>query len=254
MPLAITRAISDSFPDCQLTHLERQPIDLLIARQQHRHYQETLRSLGCRVVELPADDSLPDCVFVEDTALVLPEVGVILHPGAASRRPETVAVTVALAPYRKLLSITAPGTLEGGDILVLGKIIYVGLSSRSNPAGIAQLAAHLQPYGYQVVGVELNDCLHLKSAITQVSPEALLVNRLWVDVESFQGWRLIDIHPAEPFGANALRLSGQVIYPSAYVETASRLEFNGLIVLPVDVSELAKAEGGVTCCSLIFEG
>jgi len=243
--IAITRDVSASIARAELTHLERVPIDYERARAQHAQYRDTLAALGCTVIELPADPAYPDCVFIEDTAVVLSDVAVITRPGAESRRGETAVVAEALARYRPLVHIEAPATLDGGDVLVLGDTIYVGLSSRSNEAALAQLRTLT---GREVIGVNLRDALHLKTAITQVSPDALLVNRDWLDVAPFAHWRMIDVDRAEPFGANALLLDDHVIYPRAFPRTAARLPN----VTLVDADELAKAEGGVTCCALVF--
>jgi dimethylargininase len=243
--IAITRDVSPSIAHAELTHLERVPIDYERAREQHRQYQQALASLGYTVVELPADPAYPDCVFIEDTAVVLSDVAVITRPGAESRRGETAAAAEALAAYRPLVRIEAPATLDGGDVLVLDDTIYVGLSSRSNAAALDQLRTLT---GRKVVGIPLGGALHLKTAITRVSAEALLVNREWIDVAPFAGWTLLDVDPSEPFAANALLLGESVIYARAFEHTLAKLR--GLDVHLVDADELAKAEGGVTCCCL----
>jgi dimethylargininase len=253
MPIAITRAVSSRIAQCELTHLERIPIDYQAAVRQHAGYEACLEGLGYRVTQLPSADSLPDSVFIEDTAIVLDEAAVITRPGAASRRDETASVAQTLALYRPLLVIEAPGTLDGGDVLRLGKTLYVGLSQRSSSEGIEQLRRLVQPYGYTVQAVSLTGCLHLKSAVTQIAGDMLLVNSNWVDPGLFGHWRLVEVDPAEPFAANALLLEGDLVYPAAYSRSAARLEQAGLRLHRVDVSELAKAEGGVTCCSLLFE-
>jgi len=206
------------------------------------------------VERLPPDADLPDSVFVEDTAIVLDELAIITRPGAASRRPETEAIQRALEPYRQLTHIFEPGMLDGGDVLVVGETIYVGLSTRSNRLGIEQLGYLVAPHGYQVRSVEFHSCLHLKSAVTRVSEDALLVQADWVNPRLFTDIETIQVHPEEPHGGNALWLDGSVLYSSGFERTRERLEKVGLTVRTVDLSELAKAEGGVTCCSLIFEG
>jgi dimethylargininase len=251
MTIAITREISPRFAECELTHIERTPIDVEIARAQHRAYVETLRKLGCEVIELPAEPDLPDSVFVEDTAVILPEVGVITRPGADSRRPETESITRALTPLIKLVHVREPATIDGGDVLVLGKRIFMGLSTRSNQESIDQLNEILREYGYSVLGAELHDCLHLKSAVTQVAEKTLLINKNWVDPSCFGKFDLIEVDPSEPHGANCLRIGNSIIFPTAFPKTRSRLEQRGYHVVTVEVSELAKAEGAVTCCSLI---
>jgi dimethylargininase len=252
MPIAITRQVSPNIGLCELTHLARQAIDVDRARAQHRRYEETLAALGCEILQLPAEPDLPDSVFVEDTAVVLDEVAIIARPGTESRRPETAAVAKALTSYRGLVYIDPPGTLEGGDVLRIDRTLYVGLTNRSNPAGHDQLRALLQPFAYTVVSVPVDGCLHLKSAVTQVSADTLLINRSWVDAGAFGSRRFVDVHPEEPSAANALLLGGTVMYPAAFPHTWRRLEEEGIPVRSIDVSELGKAEGGVTCCSLIL--
>jgi dimethylargininase len=252
--VAITRDVSPSIRNCELTHIEREPIDVDRARSQHREYEECLAKLGCKVVSLPAEPELPDSVFVEDTALVLDELAVIMRPGAASRRPETGSIAKALSAYRELSYIEEPGTIDGGDVLGIGKAIFVGLSYRSNAAGIEQLRRIVAPLGYRVEGVSVAGCLHLKTAVTQVAGDTLLINRACIDSGVFPKMRLIEVAPTEPSGANALLVNDRVVYPAAFPLTLGRLRERGLDVSVVDASELAKAEAGVTCCSLIFQG
>jgi dimethylargininase len=252
MLLAITREISPAIAKCELTYLAREPIDLELARAQHRQYTECLAQLGCTVQQLPAEAELPDSVFVEDTAVVLDEVALITRPGADSRKPETESTARALAPYRQLLRLTAPGALDGGDVLRCGRELFVGLSGRSNQAGIDQMTSLLRPFGYRVTSVNVNGCLHLKSAVTEVAKNTLLINSRWIDPAPLSGKKLIEVDDAEPFGANALLINDTVLYPSHFPATRRILEANGIEVITVDASELGKAEGGVTCCSLIF--
>jgi dimethylargininase len=254
MYIALTRPVSASITSCELTHLERQPIDVDRARAQHRQYEQALAALGCRVERLPEEPDLPDAVFVEDAAVVLDELAILTRPGAASRRQETRTVARTLKPYRRLAAIQAPGTLDGGDVLRVGRTLYVGLSGRSNRAAIDQMRALLAPLGYAVHGVGVEGCLHLKSAVTLVAADTLLVNRDWLDVSAFGDLRLVDVDAAEPSAANALWIGESVIHAAAYPRTRRRLEETGIVIHAVDVSELAKAEGAVTCCSLIFGG
>jgi dimethylargininase len=169
------------------------------------------------------------------------------------RRGETKAPAEALRAYRRVAAIEPPGTLDGGDVLRLGKRLLVGLSSRSNEAGVEQLRRLAGPFGYSVDSVQVKGCLHLKSAVTQVAESTLLINRDWVDSGAFVGLELVDVDPGEPFGGNALLVGDAVIYPAGYPATRRRLEGRGIGVKAVDVAELGKAEGGVTCCSLIFD-
>ena len=253
MTIAVTRKISPRFNECEITHIERTPIDLDLAHEQHDSYVHLLADLGCQVIELPEEPGLPDSVFVEDAAFVLPEVAVITRPGADSRKPEVETIIPALAPYRPLLHVASPATVDGGDVLVAGRQIFVGQSTRSNREAVAQLNSLLDDYGYKVWGVEMKDCLHLKTAVTRVDDSTLLINKNWVDPSNFPGFDLIEVDASEPFAANCLPVRGRIIYPTTFPKTRKRLEENGFDVAPIDLSELAKAEGAVTCCSLIVE-
>jgi dimethylargininase len=252
--IAVTREVSAALPRCELSYLPRKPIDLDLARDQHRAYEEALESLGCRLVSLPELPEQADAVFVEDTALVLDELAIITRPGAESRRAETLSMAALLAGFRKLTYIQAPATLDGGDVLVVGRTLYVGRSGRSNPAGIAQLAKAVEPHGYAVAAVELKGCLHLKTAATLVAPGLLLIDPVCVDRRAFTDLDFLEVDPEEPHGANALLVGHRVIYPRSCPRTRERLLGRGLQLVSVDMSETEKAEGGVTCCSLVFEG
>jgi dimethylargininase len=249
--IAVTRDVSPRFNECEITHLDRTPIDIGVALAQHHAYVQALKELGCAVLELPAEPDLPDSVFVEDTAVVLPDVALITRPGADSRKPETDSTARALAPYRELVYIKPPATVDGGDVLVLGRDIFVGMSTRSNTEALDQMNLMLGRFGYQAHAVELHDCLHLKSAVTPVDGNTLLINRNWVDAEHFKGHDLIEVDASEPYAANCLPINGSVIYPTAFPGTAEKLQARGYPIKPVPVDELAKAEGAVTCCSLI---
>jgi dimethylargininase len=251
MEIAILREVSASLGRCELTHIERKPIDVGVARAQHREYERVLASLGCSIVLLPEQPELPDAVFVEDTAVVLAELAIITRPGALSRRPEAPSVAAALARYRRLVHIEAPGTIDGGDVLVAGTNVFIGETGRSNGHAIEQVARALHGLGYVVRGVPVNGCLHLKSAATLCGPNTLLVNPAWVDPALLRGNAIIDVDPLEPHAANALVLDGGIVYPSSFPRTRERLRALGMAVHDIDLSELAKAEGAVTCCSLI---
>lgn len=253
MRVAITREVSSGIARCELTHMEREPIDIGRARAQHAEYQRALAALGCNVVCLPEEPDLPDSVFVEDVAIVLPEIAILTRPGAASRRSEVESIRAALAPHRRIERIDPPATLDGGDVLVIGRTILVGLSSRSDTRAVEQLQAIVAPWGYEVAPTPILGCLHLKSAVTRIDDDCLLVNTAWVEPSTLPAMRRIEIDPAESFAANALRVGTCVIHPAEFARTRRRIEAEGIEVVPVDVSELAKAEGGVTCCSLIFE-
>jgi dimethylargininase len=253
MQIAITHEVSPAIARCELTYLERVEINYDLACRQHAAYCRALGELGCLVNTLPAEPELPDSVFVEDPALVLDEIAVLTRPGAASRQPEVEGLRAALSQHRPLVQIEAPATLEGGDILRIERMLFVGQSTRSSAEAIAQLAALVAPYGYRVQGVPLTGCLHLKSAVTQAAPGVVLLNPAWVSPAVFAAYRCLEVDPAEAHAANILLLEGGTIYPAAFPRTLARLRQAGVRPHTLDVSELQKAEGAVTCCSLIIQ-
>jgi dimethylargininase len=250
--VAITRAVSDGLAACELTHLPRAVIDVERARVQHVAYEQALMHLGCRVRQLAATPDMPDSVFVEDTAIVLDDVAVVTRPGAVSRRRETTAVEAELAKHRPILRIEAPGTIDGGDVLVEGRTIFVGRSSRTNRAGFDQLRAHLLPFQYDVRAVTVSGALHLKSAVTAIADDTLLINPAWAPADAFAGFSLVTVDPGEPGAANAVRVGDALVYPESFPRTGDRLQALRYNITAVDVSELQKAEGAVTCCCLLF--
>jgi dimethylargininase len=253
MPIALTRAVSPSLAACELTHLRRAPIDVARATAQHAAYERCLAGLGCEVIRVGGepDADLPDSVFIEDTALVLDEVAIALRPGAAPRRGEVAAVADALAAFREVIHLDAPATMDGGDVLRLGRRLYVGLSTRTNAYGIDRLRTLVAGFGYEVLAVPVAGCLHLKSAVTEIGDCLVLLDPRAVDGEAFEGVERVEIDASEPAAANALRVGETVVMPSAHVRTAERVARRGVEVRTVDVTELARAEGGVTCCSLM---
>jgi dimethylargininase len=253
MLIAITRPISSTINRCELTHLARTPIDLPRAISQHDNYEQCLAEVGCQVIRLPAMPECPDAVFVEDTCIAFDELAIIARPGATSRLRETTSVMDAMKPYRRLYRIEAPGTLDGGDVLCMGRKVFVGRSTRSNPDGIAQLRDLLAPHGYVVIAVEMAGGLHLKSAVTIVAARTILVNSSWVDPAVFGADRVIVADENEPAAANGLLIGTTMIYSTVFPKTQMRLVEHGIKLLTVDMSELAKAEGAISCCSVVFE-
>lgn len=252
MRIAITRGVSPAIARCELTHIERCPIDLDTIRAQHDNYVESLRRVGCHVVSLPAEPDLPDSMFIEDIAVVADEVAVLTRPGAPSRAGETSAVAAALKPYRSLSAIEPPGTIDGGDVLRIGRTFYVGMSTRTNREGASQLRKFVSPFGYRVIEVEVTGCLHLKSAVTQCAENAILMNPQRVDAKHFASLQIIEVDPSEPDAANCLWECGTLFFPAAFPLTRARLEAANLRCHTLDVSEIAKAEGALTCCSITF--
>lgn len=252
--IAIVRTVSPRMAECELTHLDRQPINIALAEKQHEEYLDALRRLGCELeqaLELPFH---PDSIFVEDCAVVVPELAIVTRPGAESRREEVFSIAEVLERYReKVYYIEAPGLLDGGDVLRVGKQIWVGLSGRTNADAVLQMQSILKPHGYSVDAVRLQGgCLHLKSAVTQVAEDTLLLNPDWVDPANFPGFDIIETDPDEPGAGNALLIGDTVIYPVDFPLTALELADAGIELLLVDNSEVIKAEGGVTCCSVLL--
>lgn len=251
--IAIVRPPAVTLGDCELTHLERQPIDVGKAVEEHRDYCRLLVEHGYQVVALEADPRFPDGVFVEDAAVVLDEAAIICRPGARSRRGETADVARALEPYRALLHVEAPATVDGGDVLAHGKRIFVGRGSRTNCKGVDALRGLVTPHGYDVVAVPVDGALHLKTAVTSLNHETVILNPEWIDRNAFAAYRMIDVDPDEPFAANVLRLGDHVIMNASCPRTIDRVRSRGYEVIPHAFPELAKAESGLTCSSLLCE-
>jgi dimethylargininase len=250
--IALTRGVSPALAACELTFLPRAAIDVAQAVAQHAAYCRLLEDLGLEVLRLPAHPAQPDCCFVEDTAVVLDEVAVLAHPGAPSRRGEVAPVASALEAYRPLAPIPSTARLDGGDVLVLGRRIFVGSSARTDVAGAQALQRLLAAFGYEVVPVGVTGCLHLKSAVTAIDEGTVLANPDWVDLAPLGGIDVVRVPVEEPGAANVLRAGGSVIAHAGFPRTIDLLGARGLDVRPIDVSEFLKAEAGVTCKSLVF--
>src|SRR5947209_6652744 len=252
MIVALTREPARALDACQLTYREREPIDASVAAVQHSAYREALKACGAEVVTLPRIDELPDSVFVEDTAIVLDELAVLTRPGVESRRAEVRAIESEVARLRPVAEVEPPATLEGGDVLRAGRKLYVGLSQRTNAEGVAALAALTAPHDYEVVSVGLRDCLHLKTGCSALDDETILVNPDWIDAGVFRGLRVVAVDAEEPWAANVLRVGHTLCVGAAFPRTARKLTASGYRVRAVDCSEFAKAEGALTCMSLLF--
>lgn len=253
MLTALTRQPGPNLGACELEYLSRQDIDFDKALEQHRRYEACLTGLGTKVVSLAPDPQFPDGVFVEDPAVVVDEIAVMTRMKSERRRREAESIAAALARFRKLAWIREPATLEGGDVMRVGKTLYVGISSRTNQAGAEQLAALLGPFGYRVVPAGVRGCLHLKTACSWLGERTLLANREWFDPSAFPDFEIISVASGEPWAANVLRVGKTIIIPSAFPRTGEALARLGFQVRPFDVTELMKAEAGLTCMSIIFE-
>lgn len=252
--LALTHVPSPNLAEGQRTCIDRVPIDYDLAVQQHAQYCAALRSCGVDVHVLDVNRHLPDAVFVEDTAVVLDEVAVLTSMGTEARRGELPAIALALEPHRPLVSMKGPATLEGGDVLRVGRRLLVGLSVRTNLAGLKALEEIVSRYGYRVLPVPVHGCLHLKTAGTALPDGSLLVNPSWLDMQALQSFTTVFVPEDEPWGANTLPVGDVVLLAAEHPQTANLLRRLGLDVCPVPLSEFAKAEGGVTCLSLLLEG
>ncbi len=251
---ALVRKPSPSIVNCELSFLERRPIDFHLLVKQHEYYCHTLSTLGIQVSFLEALNFAPDGVFVEDGAIVLNEIAVICRPGTPSRLIEVPSIANILLSKRKVIgTIASPGTLDGGDVLMIGRRLYVGRSARTNDSGITQLQNLVLPCDYQVIAVDIQDCLHLKSGITFLGNGFVLANPKWIDMEKFKEFEVININPEEHFAANALLIDDKLIYGQEYPKTTKLIENAGFKLIQVPNFEFAKAEGGLTCRSLIFE-
>lgn len=257
MLTAIVKAPARSLVDAsELTFIERVPMDFDLVREQHAVYCRALAHAGAHVVTLDASHDLADSVFVEDTAVILDELAIITRPGATSRQPETAYIEPALARYRPIERIQAPGTLDGGDVLRVGRTLFVGASTRTNAVGIEQLERLAQPLGYTVIPVAVLDSLHLKTACTALDASMIVLNPDWIDPEPFKGFARMTVAAGEPFGANVLPIGSSLIVNEAFPRTleliAKHSDSSGARLIAVNVSEFGKAEAGLTCLSLLL--
>jgi dimethylargininase len=250
--MAITHTPSTNMQEYERTYVDDQAIDLALANAQHAAYCAALRRCGAEVITLDVNSAMADCVFVEDTAIVLEEIAVMMSPGAPSRRREPAGIEPTLRAYREVKRVTLPGTIDGGDVVVAGKQIFVGRSARTNDAGIDALRAIVTRHGYVVHPIAVTGCLHLKTACSYLPSGRFLVNRDWIDISRFPASLLVDVPAGEPWAGDVLVIGHHVIASDAFPRTIEMLKRGGADVIPVSVSEFAKAEGGVTCLSHVF--
>jgi len=252
MLTAITRGVSPRIGDCLLTHMERQTIDAARAAAEQRAYERALRELGVRVTSLPPDDDLPDCAFAEDTALVLDEAALLARMRSPTRAAELDTIAEALAPHREIVRLDAPAHLEGGDTFRIGRTIYVGLSSRTNDAGVEALRGVVERFGYRVAPVAVRGCLHLSTGASYVGGGVVLANPRWVETAAFADRTVLTVPEDEPWAANALLIGETVVMPAGFPRTRELIEGLGQTVRTLNITELMKAEAGLSCLSLRF--
>lgn len=252
MLTAFTRGVSPRIAECELTFIDRQPIAFEGAVQQHQQYEEMLRGLGVGVLQIPADQQCPDCCFLEDTALVLDELAILTRPGSDARRGEVAGVAPVIRQHRDVVQIEAPAMLEGGDVLRIGRDLFVGVTTRTTCEGIEALRKHVEPYGYGVHPVIVPGALHLKSVCTAVDEHTILGDATRLDLSPFSKYEVVQVPEEEWMAANVLLVNGTVCMHSGFRKTISLIQQRGIEVRTVDISEFLKAEAGLTCMSLIF--
>lgn len=227
-------------------------IDVALARAQHARYVEILEGLDIQLIRLPADPALPDGCFVEDTCVMLPDLAVITTPGAPSRRREVKSVEQAIAPHTRVHPMTGLGTLDGGDVLRLGRTYLIGLSGRTDQNGAGQLSRVAKKHGADARVVTVPFGLHLKSAATPLAPDAVLGLSALLEDPAFDGVKKVLVPEQEAGAACALAVNGVVIVADGFPETRRRIEQAGYAVIACEISEFAKADGGLTCLSVLW--
>jgi dimethylargininase len=250
---AITRGVSRKIADCELTYRSREDINFEKAAIQLERYCDLLRQWGVDLMPLPASDAHPDCCFVQDTAVVLDEVCVIASMGAHARVGEVSEVERLIAPFRKVLRILPPATLDGGDVVQFGKRLFVGLSSRTNARGIAALEKIVEVFGYAVVPVVVTGGLHLTTGCGIVNDETVLLNPRWLDASAFRNLRQLHVPEQEPWAANTIRVDDAVCVEQEAPRTIDLIQPYAGTIDTLDISEFRKAEGSLSCLSLIFK-
>jgi dimethylargininase len=250
---ALVHVPSPRMNEAVRTHAAYETIDVARVAEQHAGYRRMLEGCGVTVRTLDVNRDHPDCVFIEDTAIVLDELAIMSSMGAPSRQPEPAGIEPELRRHRdEIVRIEPPATLEGGDVLRVGKTLLVGLTSRTNGRGIARLSEIVTPRGYLVVPVRLSGCLHLKTACTALPDGTLLLNPAWIDLGALLGFELLAVHDDEPHAANVVVAGDVVCTGEASPGTVAELVRRGFDVRTTDLSELAKADGCATCLSLLF--
>jgi len=248
---AIVRKPGDDFARGITTSNFGTPRYELIIKQ-HEDYIKTLRSLGLELIVLNALPDYPDAYFVEDTAVVTPEVAIITNPGIEVRKGEEDTIERALAIFRKTVRIHAPGTVDGGDVLMVGAHFFIGISERTNREGAKQLRYILEEYGYTWATVCVEAGLHLKSSVNYIGKNTLLITEQFVGRDEFKGYDTIIVDKTEEYAANTLLINNSLITPKGFPNTIKKLEATGLGIIELDVSEVRKMDGGLTCMSLRF--
>lgn len=253
MLIGFTHAVSPNIPSCEITFIDRAQINYELAVRQHDEYCAVLKKCGVVVKRLSANLSYPDSCFVEDTAIVLDELAIVTSMGTASRRGETAAIEAELSKYREIAQIQLPAMIEGGDVLQVGRKLFVGLSSRTNAQGIKELSRITEPLGYSLSPVNIKSSLHFKTACSAINDETLLVNPNWIDLEPFKGFNVLFTPDDESWAANTLRISDITCLQAGFPKTVELVERLHHRIEILDISEFRKAEAGISCLSIILQ-
>ena len=227
--------------------------DYTMALEQHRAYVDALRNCGLEVKVLEADSRFPDSVFVEDVALCTTECAIVTNPGAPSRNQEKVEIRPVLDTYYKHVeSIESPGTLDAGDVMMVGKHFYIGISDRTNRDGAGQLTGILEAYGMSASMIPLKEMLHLKTGLSYLEHKNLLISGEFLNHPAFENFQLIEVDPDEAYAANSLWINSKVLVPAGFPKTLKKIKEAGYQTITLDVSEFRKLDGGLSCLSLRF--
>ncbi len=249
---AITRTPGNNFSE-GITTAELGKPNFELAAQQHAAYIKCLSDIGVDVQNLNADLQFPDGCFVEDTAVIFPDAAIITNPGAKSRTEEIVSMREILEQYRPLFSIELPGTLEGGDVLRIDKQFYIGVSERTNSAGIQQFSKIVSAFGYTTTAIQLTSILHLKTGLSYIGNNTILGIKEMLEHKAFLQYQKIEITAGEEYACNCILIADNtLIIPSGFPKIGATLEDLNYKLIPLNMSEFEKMDGGLTCLSLLF--
>ncbi|UYP45022.1 hypothetical protein NEF87_001307 [Candidatus Lokiarchaeum ossiferum] len=224
-----------------------------IALKQHQAYIQALKSCGLEVIILPADERFPDSCFVEDTAVVNEKFAIVDRPGAITRQGEQNSIHAELKKhYSDIKIITAPGTLEGGDVMRIGSKYYVGLSDRTNHNGFNQFREICSQFNFEANAIEMNEMLHLKTGVNYLGDNTILVAGEFIEKEEFKSFTKIIVDPTESYAANCIRINANIIMPKGFPILKAKLQKIGVSILELEMSEFQKLDGGLSCLSLRF--
>jgi dimethylargininase len=248
----VTQRVSQALEKCELTFVESSPINIEKAGKEHTDYCKMLEGCGAQVITLEDNEESPDSVFVEDPIIVFDEIAVMTSMGVESRRREGAALATFFKRYRQLEQITLPAKIEGGDVLRIGRTIYVGESPRTDSTGVEALASIMSRFGYETIPVPVSGCLHLKTGCTALDEQTVIINPDWVDPQPFEPFTKLTTLSEEPFGTNVLPVNGTICMNEAFPATIEMVRSHGYRVTSTDISEFVKAEAGLTCMSVPF--